>query len=191
MCVHLLTTSAMSSSSTSSFSMPLALLQLGEPRLLLLDLLSRAAGTRAVLQLGRLRVVAGALRALDLAACTASSCSLQLRATAESLPSPAASARRRLRLLFLEIGELLLELRQPLARRLVLLLAQRLALDLELHDAALDLVELGRHRVDLHAQLRRRLVHQVDGLVGQEPIGDVAVRQHRRRDQRRVLELHL
>ena len=47
-----------------------------------------------------------------------------------------------------------------------------------------------RHRVDLHAQLRRRLVDQVDRLVGQEAVGDVAVRQHRRRDQRRVLELH-
>ena len=79
---------------------------------------------------------------------------------------------------------------QPLLRRLVLFLAQRLALDLELHDAALDLVELRRHRVDLHPQLRRGFVDEVDRLVGQEPIGDVAVRQHRRRDQRRVLELH-
>ena len=92
--------------------------------------------------------------------------------------------------LFLQIGELLLELLQALVRRLVLFLAQRLALDLELHDAALDLVELGRHRVDLHAQLRRRLVDQIDGLVGQEAIRDVAVRQHGRRHQRRVLELH-
>ena len=31
---------------------------------------------------------------------------------------------------------------------------------------------------------------EVDGLVGQEPIGDVAVRQHGRGDERRVLELH-
>ena len=95
------------------------------------------------------------------------------------------------RFLFLEVGELLFELRQALLRRLVGLLAQRLALDLELHHAAAHLVELGRHRVDLHAQLRRRLVHQVDGLVGQEAVGDVAVRQHRRRHQRRVLEAHL
>ena len=98
--------------------------------------------------------------------------------------------RRQPVLLFLEVGQLLLELLQPLLRRLVGLLAQRLALDLELHDAPLDLVELGRHRVDLHAQPRRRLVDQVDRLVGQEPIGDVAIRQHRRRDQRGVLELH-
>ena len=31
---------------------------------------------------------------------------------------------------------------------------------------------------------------EVDRLVGQEPIGDVAVRQHGRGDERRVLELH-
>ena len=43
-------------------------------------------------------------------------------------------------------------------------------------------------RVDLHAQLRRGLVDQVDRLVGQEAIGDVAVRQHGGRDQRGILE---
>ena len=51
-----------------------------------------------------------------------------------------------------------------------------------------DLVQLGRHRVDLGAQLGRRLIDQVDGLVGQEAVGDVAVRQHRRRHQGRVLD---
>ena len=81
-------------------------------------------------------------------------------------------------------------LREPLLRRLVALLAQRLALDLELHDPAFELVELGRHRVDLHPQLRRRLVDEVDRLVGQEPIGDVAVGEHRRRHERGVLDLH-
>ena len=89
---------------------------------------------------------------------------------------------------FLEIGELLLELLEPLLRGLVFLLPQRLALDLELHDAAVDLVELGRHRVDFHPQLRRRLVDEIDGLVGQEAIGDVAMRQYRRRHERRVLD---
>ena len=39
---------------------------------------------------------------------------------------------------------------------------------------------------DLHAQARRRLVDEVDRLVGQEAVGDVAVRQRRRRDDRRV-----
>ncbi len=92
--------------------------------------------------------------------------------------------------LFLQVGELLLQLAEPLDRRLVLFLAQRLAFDLELHDAPLDLVELARHRVDLHPELRRRLVDEVDRLVGQEAIGDVAIREHGRRHERRVLELH-
>ena len=76
-------------------------------------------------------------------------------------------------------------------RRVVGLLLQRELLDLELADAPRDLVELGRHGVDLNAQLRRRLVDEVDGLVGQEAPGDVAVRQHRRRHQRGVLNAHL
>ena len=48
-----------------------------------------------------------------------------------------------------------------------------------------------RHGVDLDAEARGRLVDQVDGLVGQEAVGDVAVREHGRRHQRRVLDPHL
>ena len=39
---------------------------------------------------------------------------------------------------------------------------------------------------DLHALARRRLVDEVDRLVGQEAVGDVAVGQSRGRDDRRV-----
>ena len=99
--------------------------------------------------------------------------------------------RRQAPLFFLQIGELLLELAEPIDRRLVLFLAQRFALDFQLHDAPLDLVELDRHRVDLHPQLRCRFIHQVDGLVRQEAVGDVAVREHRRGDERGVLDPHL
>ncbi len=63
-------------------------------------------------------------------------------------------------------------------------------LDLELHDAPLDDVDLGRERVDLDAQLRRRLVDEVDRFVGQEPARDVAVGQHRRADECGVLDPH-
>ena len=54
------------------------------------------------------------------------------------------------------------------------------ALDLELHDASFELVDLLRHRVDLDAERGGRLVDQVDRLVRQEAIGDVAIRQTRR-----------
>ena len=41
-------------------------------------------------------------------------------------------------------------------------------------------------RVDLHADARRRLVDQVDRLVGQLPVGDVAMRKRRGGDDRRI-----
>ena len=50
----------------------------------------------------------------------------------------------------------------------------------------MQLVDLDRPGVDLHPQPGRRLVDQVDGLVRQEPAGDVAIGQGGRRDQRGV-----
>ena len=90
----------------------------------------------------------------------------------------------------LSSAHLALDLREPLLRGLVLLLLERLALDLELDQLALDLVDLGRERVDLDAQARGGLVDEVDRLVGQEAVRDVAVRQRRGGDQRGVLDAH-
>ena len=67
-----------------------------------------------------------------------------------------------------------------------MLLLERAALDLELDDAAVELVDLLGLRFRLHAEPRRRLVHQVDRLVGEEAVGDVTVRQGRRGDDRAV-----
>ncbi len=92
--------------------------------------------------------------------------------------------------LLLELGEVVLQGLQPVLRRGVGFLLERRLLDLELHDAAVELVELFRLGVDLHAQARRRLVHQVDGLVGQEAVGDVAVGKLRRGDERAVGDAH-
>jgi hypothetical protein len=63
------------------------------------------------------------------------------------------------------------------------LLAHRGELDLELAHAPLRLVELDRRGVDLHAQAGGGFVDQVDRLVGQETVGDVAVGEHRRCDE--------
>ena len=57
------------------------------------------------------------------------------------------------------------------------LFEQRLALDLELDDAPLDLVDLLGQAVDLDPKPAGGFVHQVDRLVGQEPVADVAVRE--------------
>ena len=111
----------------------------------------------------------------------------------EAAPSFSFSARQREvsaggRLL--EVGELALEPLQPVARGLVALLLQRLALDLQLDDAAVELVELLGLGIDLHAEPRGGLVHEVDRLVGQEAVGDVAVGEGRGRDDRRIGDAH-
>ena len=85
-----------------------------------------------------------------------------------------------------QLGQLALEGLEARLRGVVLLLAQRLALDLELDPPALELVELDRHRVDLHPEPAGGLVDEVDRLVRQEALGDVAVRQGRRGDEGRV-----
>ncbi len=84
--------------------------------------------------------------------------------------------------LLLQAGELLFEGGETLLGGRVGLLAQRLAFHLELHDPAFNLVQLHRHAVDLHAQAARRLVDEVDRLVGQEAVCDVAVGEDGRGD---------
>ncbi|CAM5676624.1 hypothetical protein SGRIM119S_02326 [Streptomyces griseorubiginosus] len=70
------------------------------------------------------------------------------------------------------------------------LLGQGRLLDLQAGHPAGDLVEFGGHGVDLGAQPGACLVDEVDGLVGQEPVGDVAVAEGGRGDQCGVLDLH-
>jgi hypothetical protein len=49
--------------------------------------------------------------------------------------------------------------------------------ELQLQQTALDDVDLGRDRLQLHRQAGGSLVHEVDRLVGQESVGDVSRRQ--------------
>ena len=181
--VHDATISAMSSAVTSSLSSEPGPCSVGERGLLLREpLLELLAG--AVLQLGGRRVVGLALGLVD-----ADLERLELGLGGADvgdgglLGLPALLHRAAL---LLEVGELLLERGEARLRRVVGLLAEGLALDLELDPPPLELVEGDRHGVDLHAQPRRGLVDEVDGLVGQEALGDVAVGQGGRRDERRV-----
>ena len=61
-------------------------------------------------------------------------------------------------------------------------MAQGLRFDLKLHHPTADLIQLGGHRIMFDAQTRRRLVDEVDRLVGEETVGDVTVARNRRRD---------
>src|SRR5690606_39143877 len=85
--------------------------------------------------------------------------------------------------------ELLLDAHQALLGVGVLLLLERLALDLELQATAPEAVDLLRQALELDADAARGLVDEVDRRVGQLAVGDVAVRHRRRRDQRRVGDL--
>ncbi|GBC78646.1 hypothetical protein HRbin08_02142 [bacterium HR08] len=89
-----------------------------------------------------------------------------------------------------QLGQLILDLAQPLARGRIGLALQALALDLQLHDPPEDLIQFRRHRINLGPQPRRRLVHKINGLVRQEAIRDVAMTEHRRRHQGRILDAH-
>ena len=75
-----------------------------------------------------------------------------------------------------DLGQLLAQRREPALARVVLFLGKRGLLDLELQRAPRELVQLLRHRVHLGADHRARLVHEVDRLVGQETVGNIAVR---------------
>src|SRR6185437_5733041 len=88
------------------------------------------------------------------------------------------------------LRELALELLKPVARCLVAFLLERLAFDLELDEAAVELVDRLGFRFRRHAQARGGLVHEVNRLVGQEAIGDVAIGQGCRGDDGTIGDAH-
>src|SRR5664280_148877 len=92
--------------------------------------------------------------------------------------------------LLLKFGQLLVQLLASFTRRLIGFDLQCDPFDLELSDASDHDVQFRRHRVDLDAQLRRCLVHQVDRLVGQEPIRYVALGEGGGGHQCGVLDAH-
>src|SRR4030095_7663638 len=92
--------------------------------------------------------------------------------------------------LLAQLRDLARDRRESGFARGVAFLLQRLALDLELDAPSLELVELLGARGDRDAPGARRLCDEVDRLVGQEAIGDVAVRERRGRDERGVLDPH-
>ena len=95
-----------------------------------------------------------------------------------------------LRQCVLSIGDFLAQMLKAFAADLVRLLHKRLLLDLHLGELALRQIDLFGHAVDLDAQTAGCLVHEVDGLVGQETIGDVAVRQLRAGDDGGIGDAH-
>ncbi len=79
---------------------------------------------------------------------------------------------------------------QAIARSWVFFLAQGLPFDFQLDDLTFNNINVHGQCVHFHAEARRGFINQVDGLVRQETIGDVAMRKHRSRDDCRILDLH-
>ena len=71
------------------------------------------------------------------------------------------------------------------------LVADGFALDFELAQAARDLIELFGLRIAFHAELGSGFVHEVDGLVGEEAVGDVAMGEGDGGDEGIVLNAHV
>ena len=74
---------------------------------------------------------------------------------------------------------------------LISLATNRLALDLDLARTTIEGVDLLRHRIHFEAQTCRRLINQVNRLVGQKTRRDVTVRELDRRHNSLVLDAHL
>ncbi len=145
----------------------------GQPQLLLqgVDLLL-GLDDLAVTYLGHLAVIALTLGLLRLDLQTLDRILVRLYLLQQiALALPFGTQGRLLGFEFLYLA------RQVLDALFVVLAAYRLAFDLELADAAVEVVDILGNGVHLQTQVRRRLVDEVDGLVGQESRGYVAVRQ--------------
>ena len=92
--------------------------------------------------------------------------------------------------LLLERRQVALDHSAAFLRRHVLLLLEGLALDLELHHTALDLVDFLRKRVNFNPQAACCFVHQVDGLVREEAVADIPIAQRGRGDDSAIGDAH-
>ncbi len=82
----------------------------------------------------------------------------------------------------LQTRQLVLNQLQTLERSFVFFALHRFTFDLELNHAPFHLVHDFRPGIDLHFHPRCRLVDQINGLVRQKTVGNIAMRQLRRRD---------
>ena len=93
--------------------------------------------------------------------------------------------------LLADFGEFFLDSFEALLRGGIFLTLQGGLLDLEVGGLTFQVVDFGGHGADLVGERGGGFVDQVDGLVGEEAVGNVAVRQRGRGDDGGVLDAHL
>ena len=86
--------------------------------------------------------------------------------------------------------QLLLQLRKTALGKRILFFLQCRLFNLHLDDLTGDCIQLCRHRVHLRADLGTGLIDQVNGLIRQEAVGDIAVRQGGSSNDGRIRDLH-
>ena len=91
---------------------------------------------------------------------------------------------------FLQAGDFFLNQLKPFLRGLILFALDGFAFDLQLDQAAIQLVHHLGLGVQLDFDFGRRLVNQVNCLIRQKTVGNVAVAQLGRRDDSRVGDIH-
>ncbi len=96
-----------------------------------------------------------------------------------------------IRILAFKTDDFFLKFFQAFFRRLVLFLLKRLGFDFQLNQATIQAVEHFRLGVNFHTNAAGRFVDKVDGLVRQLAIGDIAMAQLGRRNDRAVSDRHL
>ena len=92
--------------------------------------------------------------------------------------------------LILQLGQLFFEVAQTALAQSVGLLFQADLLDLQLGDAVGEVVHLAGHTVHLGLYHGAGFIHEVNGLIGEEAVGDIAVREGGGGDQCIIADLH-
>ena len=92
--------------------------------------------------------------------------------------------------LLLHLSEFALKLLEALAAGGVFFFFEGLALHLELHDLAFELVDFGRQGFQLDLESRCGLVHEIDRFVRQEAVADIAVAHNSGSDKGGILDAH-
>ncbi|CDC30491.1 putative uncharacterized protein [Faecalibacterium sp. CAG:82] len=91
--------------------------------------------------------------------------------------------------LILQLGQLFFQLFQAALAQGIRLLFQADLLDLQLGDAVGQIIHLAGHTVHLGLDHGAGLIHQVNGLIGEEAVGDIAVREGSGGDQGVIADL--
>ncbi len=77
--------------------------------------------------------------------------------------------------LFFQISQFDFHRFQPVLAGCIVFLAQGFALNFELDNPAVQFVQFFRLAINLHPQAAGGLINQINGFVGQEPVGNITV----------------